>query len=408
MQIDPSMTYTREQVVANLRKAANSGPVSFDFLLKQAEIESGLNPYAKASTSSAAGPFQFVNGTWLRMVEKHGDSVGLSEQAAALRENRLDDAARSNLLALRSDIQISTKMAAHFAVDNAKVLVAAGHRQIGPTELYLAHFLGAGGAAEFLSGMRGNPNGSAAEVLPEAARANKSVFFANGAPRSFTEIYHRFSQKFSGLSAPLADGAEVTLGSKGPVHPAAIAGGDGSNLDPALMADQNFRKFDPSEPDLDAIAQDVLAEARAAQRTSQRTIVENSDLASATQGDLDRISELSEAALASYLGSFSKSFADPAKATLGSSEAMSRDASRGAEVLRDVAEAATGVAPPTVALGMQVLLDATAPSTQDQSDALIGRPTPGPAMAPSVRQAVQWVSLFSDPRGSDAAYLGRP
>jgi hypothetical protein len=52
MKVDPSVVYTREQVAANLRKAVASGPVSFDFLLKQAEIESGLNPNAKASTSS--------------------------------------------------------------------------------------------------------------------------------------------------------------------------------------------------------------------------------------------------------------------------------------------------------------------------------------------------------------------
>jgi len=30
-----------------------------------------------------------------------------------------------------------------------------------------------------------------------------------------------------------------------------------------------------------------------------------------------------------------------------------------------------------------------------------------PTMAPSVRQAVQWVSLFSDPRGVDTSQAGR-
>lgn len=392
------MIYTRDQVVANLRKAAVAGPVSFDFLLKQAEIESGLNPNAKASTSSAAGPFQFVNGTWLKMVERHGDSVGLSEQAAALRENRLDEAGRSNLLALRSDIQISTKMAAHFAVDNAKVLAAAGHKQIGSTELYLAHFLGAGGAAEFLNGMRANPNGAAAEALPDAARANKNVFFANGTPRSFAEIYGRFAQKFTGVEAPLAKGDGAVPGALPETQARDLA-----KADQVLAPDANGSKIDPSKPDFEVIAQKVLADARATQRIRS----ENSELASATAENLEQIGELSEAALASYLASFSKSFEDPAKATLGSSETAGRDASQAAEVIRDVAQAASSFAPPNVALGMRILMDATSTSSSDHRHEEIETQRTAPAVAPAVRQAVQWVSLFSDPRGSDAAQSGR-
>lgn len=385
MKIDPSMTYTREQVVANLRKAASAGPVSFDFLLKQAEIESGLNPYAKASTSSAAGPFQFVNGTWLRMVEKHGDSVGLSEQAAALRENRLDGEGRSNLLALRSDVQIATKMAAHFAADNANVLAASGHKQIGPTELYLAHFLGAGGAAEFLSGMRANPAGSAAEVLPEAARANKNVFFANGAPRSFTEIYNRFAQKFAGVSAPLAGGAE------------------GMAMAPEVAAPN----AEGGAVDFVAIAQKALSDSRAAYNASLKARGENSEAVSSGAELTDNMAELSETALSHYLASFSKNFEDPSKATLGASEANSRDASRGAEAIQDLAQAATIFAPPTVAFGMRMLIDAAGSKPVEPQQMREEAQRAAPASAPAVRQAVQWVSLFSDPRGSDAAQAGR-
>lgn len=405
MQVDSSMTYTRDQVVANLRKAASLGPVSFDFLLRQAEIESGLNPDAKAATSSAAGPFQFINGTWLQMVARHGDSVGLSEQAAALRENRLDDSARSSLLALRNDIQISTKLAAHFALDNANSLAAAGHPQIGATELYLAHFLGAGGAAQFLSGMRANPNGSAADVLPDAARANKNVFFDNATPRSFIDIYNRFSKKFIGIASPVSN-----IGAQNVIDSNMTSSGIGENVDPALAADLSVDRENQKNLDFDVLAKKILNETRAARSVDQRIRAENTEYISATESNLEHITELSEAALSNYLKSFSKSVEDPTKATLGESEAASRDASRGAVNAGDAIETTTVFLPPTVTLGARILMDATVSNTVDtereQRNSQLPQGMPS-EMSPAVRQAVQWVSLFSDPRGSDRAQPGR-
>ena len=387
MKVDPSVVYTREQVAANLRKAVASSPVSFDFLLKQAEIESGLNPNAKATTSSAAGPFQFVNGTWLRMVEKYGDNVGLSDQAAALRENKLDAAGKADLLALRTDVAISGKMAAHFALDNAKVLASSGLSNIGPTELYLAHFLGAGGAKEFLNGMQADPNGSAADVLPAAAKANTGVFFANGVPRSFSEIYNRFAQKFVGVSAPLAGGVE----------------GMSQRPDAAPSMDAV-----PSSQ-FDMIAQHTLAEARMAQMNAQRAQAERADQSINNSAELTTsMAEMSEAALSHYLASFSKNFEDPSKAPIETAQADLRDASRGASEEGSTAVVGQNLfAASDVTMGMKIVMEAAGHKPTRAEHAAADDKTTAPVTAPAVKQAVQWVSLFSDARGVDAAQAGR-
>ena len=60
-----------------IRQAASETGTDFDYLWRTAKRESGLNPNARASTSSATGLFQFTNQTWLSMVERYGDKYGL-------------------------------------------------------------------------------------------------------------------------------------------------------------------------------------------------------------------------------------------------------------------------------------------------------------------------------------------
>jgi hypothetical protein len=186
-----------------IKTAAAATGVDFTFLFQQAKVESGLNAQAKAGTSSASGLFQFTKDTWLKVVEQHGDDMGLSSEASALRSGVTSAADRQKILDLRNNPEISARLAAHYAIDNAKALQAQGHKVTGPTDLYLAHFLGSGGAAKFLSGMKDNPNAPAAAILPSAANANKAIFYKDGAPASFNDIYQRFAKRFDG-GAPVS------------------------------------------------------------------------------------------------------------------------------------------------------------------------------------------------------------
>lgn len=191
------------QVTRAVRNAAARTGVNFAYLMKKAVIESGANPNAQASTSSAAGLYQFTSQTWLRTVKSHGAEYGLGDCADQIEVGRdgvayvSDPVARQEILSLRKDPEISAEMAGELDKDNSLALQRATGESAGPAELYLAHFLGASGASRFLNTLRANPNMSAADILPKAANSNPSVFYAaDGQPRTLGEIYDHFAQRF--------------------------------------------------------------------------------------------------------------------------------------------------------------------------------------------------------------------
>jgi hypothetical protein len=193
-----------------IQQASAATGVPFNYLVAQAEQESGFKADARASTSSAAGLYQFTEGTWLRMIREHGDKHGLGGLAQAT-----DADARQRILALRDDPKLSAAMAAEYARGNHAQLTQALGREIGATDLYMAHFLGAGGATRFLGALRTEPGRAASELLPEAAAANRSVFFAtDGRARSVDEIYNRFAAKFDSNSDAMAKAAPASPGTQ--------------------------------------------------------------------------------------------------------------------------------------------------------------------------------------------------
>jgi hypothetical protein len=193
-----------------IRQAALSTGMDFSYLLGQAKIESGFNPNARARTSSATGLFQFVEQTWLATVKQHGADHGLGWAAAAIekgpngRYHVTDPAARQAILDLRKDPSAAASMAAEFASDNKKYLERRLGRAAEPVDLYLAHFLGAGGASKFLAAQDSDPAAAAASVVPAAARANRSIFYnKDGSARTLAEVRDRFAAKLGGSAAPL-------------------------------------------------------------------------------------------------------------------------------------------------------------------------------------------------------------
>ncbi|MFC3714133.1 transglycosylase SLT domain-containing protein [Sphingoaurantiacus capsulatus] len=230
---------SRDRIGSAIRNAAARTNVDFSYLFNQAKVESGLNPEAKARTSSASGLFQFIDQTWLGTVKKHGAAHGLEWAANAIRSNGgrhsvADPELRQAILDLREDPNAASSMAAEFARDNQDSLESSLGRPVESVDLYLAHFLGAGGASDFLRAHDANPDASAAALMPAAARANRNVFYdRDGAPKSFAEIRDRFAAKIGG-SAPLPSIAPRLDGFSGgqmqlatneflPIRPAATA-----------------------------------------------------------------------------------------------------------------------------------------------------------------------------------------
>ena len=181
--------------------SARSG-IDFDYLFDVARVESAYNPAAKASTSSARGLYQFTKQTWLATLDRHGANHGLAWAADAIgrdasgRLSVADPALRQQIFDLRDDPAASSNMAAALTGDNRAYLESRIGRSAEPVDLYLAHFLGSGGAAKFLTALAANPDQPGASMMPEAAAANRSVFYAgDGSMRSLAEIRERFRAK---------------------------------------------------------------------------------------------------------------------------------------------------------------------------------------------------------------------
>lgn len=179
----------QDAVHAAIRRAADATGVDFSLLVETARRESALNPTARAGTSSATGLFQFIEGTWLDMVRRHGADHGLGAEASAL-QNGANADTRRNILALRNDPEISARMAAELARENATTLEARLGRSPSAGELYAAHVMGPGGALRLIDAAQQNAP-SAAALFPREAAANRGLFYANGQPRSAQGLLDR-------------------------------------------------------------------------------------------------------------------------------------------------------------------------------------------------------------------------
>ncbi len=189
-------------VLDAVQSASARTGIDFDYLVDVARVESRFDPTAKAPTSSARGLYQFTKQTWLATLRRHGADHGLGWAAAAIapdaagRMHVADPMLREQILGLRDDPAAAATMAGALTADNRDHLESRIGRAAEPVDLYLAHFLGSGGAVNFLAAMNADPDQPGAPLMPEAAAANRSVFYAEGGRmRSLSEIRERFRAK---------------------------------------------------------------------------------------------------------------------------------------------------------------------------------------------------------------------
>jgi hypothetical protein len=182
-------------VVQALQKAAAATGSDFHYLLGTAMRESNLKPNATSNSSSATGLFQFIDQTWLGLVKEHGAQYGLGKYADQITKQadgryRVEGDGKQDILALRKDPDICALMAGEHAKSTQGSLRASLGRDVCGGELYAAHFLGPDAAAKLIKLAGSDPTASAAAQFPQAAGANKSVFFhADGSAKSVREVY---------------------------------------------------------------------------------------------------------------------------------------------------------------------------------------------------------------------------
>ncbi|HEY4141156.1 MAG TPA: transglycosylase SLT domain-containing protein [Pseudolabrys sp.] len=191
------------QITGAIRQAAQTSGISFEYLLTTAKIESNLNPAAQASTSSAKGLYQFIDQTWLGTVKGAGTAAGMGKYADAITQNSdgryevADPSMRNAIMQLRSDPAASAQMAGALTRANADHLQNAIGRPPTEGELYIAHFLGSDGASKLIGAAATQPSANAANMFPQAASANPSIFYDKaGQSRSTADVYAKLSGKF--------------------------------------------------------------------------------------------------------------------------------------------------------------------------------------------------------------------
>lgn len=191
-------TASHASVSQTILAASSATGVGFDYLMRTAMRESSLDPSAKARTSTASGLYQFVDQTWLSMIDQHGSKYGLDTYADAIektpagRYKVTNPALKAEILALRHDPEISSLMAGELARENRASLERHLGRPVSDGEVYSAHFLGTNGAVRLLSAAKTDPKASAADLLPYAAKANPTIFYSgDGKARSIAEVVNK-------------------------------------------------------------------------------------------------------------------------------------------------------------------------------------------------------------------------
>src|ERR1700710_3033985 len=211
---------TRARVAGAIKQAANTTGASFEYLLTTAKMESDFNPTAGASSSSAHGLFQFINQTWLGTVKEAGAQYGYGDYADAITKSSSgsysvrDPAARTAILKLRDDPAASSAMAGVLTQSNSFKLTGKIGRRPTDGELYMAHFMGVGGAAKLISNAEDNPQASGARLFPNAAAGNRSIFYDRGGrARSVSEVYSVLTQRYaSAANSPATRTAMASVG----------------------------------------------------------------------------------------------------------------------------------------------------------------------------------------------------
>jgi hypothetical protein len=217
--IDPART----QLAGTIKQASTATGASFGYLVAAAKIESNLNPQAAAPTSSARGLYQFIEQTWLGTVKEAGAAFGYDRYANAITRTASggyevsDPAMRKEVLALRKDPAANAAMAGVLTQSNSFKLTGTLGRRPTDGELYIAHFLGAGGASRLISNVANNPQADATTMFPRAAAANRSIFYdRSGTARNVSQVYAELTGRYQNAANSQASQSMLALGGAAP------------------------------------------------------------------------------------------------------------------------------------------------------------------------------------------------
>ena len=177
-----------------IQTAAHESGVDPHLLAAIAWRESRFDPDARNSQSSARGLLQFTSGTWLQAVRDYGSEHDVADYAAAIRTSRtgdlvVPDEVKSAILQLRSNPNLSAKLAADSMKRERIAMEARLGRPVTSADLYLMHVLGPAGAMRFLDALAKQPNQSSLKVASLKVMRNAGLLAQDGHPLTVASTY---------------------------------------------------------------------------------------------------------------------------------------------------------------------------------------------------------------------------
>ena len=221
--------------------AQTSGP-GFDRLIAAAQAEADRRK--AIADQSGASADQFSEQGWFSTFKAHGAEIGFAAPAAKITKDShgqltvLDPALRAKVLNFRNDPLVRSVMAVKRATDARVTLAVELGRTPNDAEIRASEALGAKAAAKLIVTRQATPNASAAIVAPDAAKANRALFYRpDGSPQTVNDLLVSVMKPRDAVSAdadrllaghaafaaptaamPAAPSAQTTL-SNGPLPP---------------------------------------------------------------------------------------------------------------------------------------------------------------------------------------------
>jgi hypothetical protein len=168
------------EVMNAIRKASSITGVDIGVLMAICATESGFNPNASARPASTAdGLYQFLDGSWKDIIKRY-PQYNITQS-------------------MKKDPEASALMGAAYAAENTKILQKGLGRTPQPTDIYMAHFMGPGGALKFL---KADPTANARSVVPAwVVTSNPDIFKVSS---TVQDVYDGFQKKIGGRCVAFA------------------------------------------------------------------------------------------------------------------------------------------------------------------------------------------------------------
>jgi len=196
----------RTEITRAIERAAESSRTPFSTLVAIAGAESSFHAGARSHLSSAAGPFQITEATWLHLVKTYGAAAGRPDLAKLVDQDpsgrlSVQPEYASLVLGARHDIDLSSRLAARFCDECRNGLEKKLGRPPTEEDVHLAYFLGVNGATRLMTAATVRPGETVRALLPSAFANHRGMFSHHGrsldAQQALTALETRFSTQIA-------------------------------------------------------------------------------------------------------------------------------------------------------------------------------------------------------------------